>query len=125
MSHCHNTNNCSWLLVDFLHRDRVAVYIELLVLMGLAPYGAPPEVFEDPNAIRGNWPAESLLFAAWSLALIGNVTRCPLWAERRQRVGTGPRFWTRKQRSRRNMPQRIDKFREPNSGPHPIILANP
>jgi len=31
------------LLVDFLHRDRVAVYIELLVLMGLAPYGAPPK----------------------------------------------------------------------------------
>src|SRR5271169_2597255 len=33
-------------------------------------------------------------------------------AERRQRVRTDPRFWIRKLRSRRDMPQRIDKFRE-------------
>ena len=32
--------------------------------------------------------------------------------------------WIRKQRSRRDMPQRNDKFREPNRDPRRIILAN-
>ena len=30
----------------------------------LGSYSGPEVTFEDPNAVRGNWPAEFLLFAA-------------------------------------------------------------